>query len=399
MSAKPHISSSPAKIFRLQGVLCVCAFVGLLSVASARTDVVMLTSGERIIGEVLPQSNDEVLVLKSAFLGEISLPRSGIVRIEAHQTPENKAAKPMEVAGTESAPRRPKGDKPQGDKPRGDKPSAPEMATTTPPVREGEELKPTEAELKAADLVELAAAHQEETDFYQRVLGFTAPDSWKGNLKMGLNISSGDKQWTETALRGNLEIKEKGSPNFYRFTGSYTYRETEKSSGEKYKSTDRYDTTFTYRRSFREDWFLQNALGGRVDRVKGIDHEYQDTVGVGYKFKPVEKFEFLLGGGGGIEDYQSQDDDTRNGLNSVINVFQEMSWHPFARTSVVQKLNYYWNPESTEQYNYVVSAAVRLRLTDLLGFEFSYNQNYDNDIGNGNPKNDAVWRNALIVYF
>jgi len=38
-------------------------------------------------------------------------------------------------------------------------------------------------------------------------------------------------------------------------------------------------------------------------------------------------------------------------------------------------------------------------LTDLLGLEFSYNQNYDNDIGNGKPKNDAVWRNALIVYF
>ena len=72
---------------------------------------------------------------------------------------------------------------------------------------------------------------------------------------------------------------------------------------------------------------------------------------------------------------------------------------PFTRTSFVQKFNYYWEPDYTERYNYVLTAAVRIRLTDLLGFEFSYNRNYDNDIGNGNEKDDAVWRNALIVYF
>jgi hypothetical protein len=42
---------------------------------------------------------------------------------------------------------------------------------------------------------------------------------------------------------------------------------------------------------------------------------------------------------------------------------------------------------------------VRVRLTDLLGLEFSYNQSYDNDIGNGIPKDDAIWRNALVIYF
>jgi len=47
-----------------------------------------------------------------------------------------------------------------------------------------------------------------------------------------------------------------------------------------------------------------------------------------------------------------------------------------------------------------LTAAVRIRLTDLLGgFEFSSNQNYDNDTGNGHQKEDALWRNAWIVYF
>jgi putative salt-induced outer membrane protein YdiY len=378
------------------GSVCVCFGLLFASSLSARTDIVMLTSGERIMGEVLPQSNETTLVLKSALLGEISLPRSRVVRIEAFQSPESQVAQPTAVAVVEPVAAPPT-------------PAASEVAATPAPVKAVATptpvkavvaaTQPTEAEVKAAEMVEMAAIEQEEVDIYERILGFTAPDSWNGNVRMGMNISTGDKQWTETALRGNLEIKEKGSRNFYRLTGSYTYRETEKSNGDKYKSTDRYDATFTYRRSFDQDWFFQNALGGRVDQVKGIDHEFQDTVGIGYKLRPIEKFEVLFGGGGGIEDYQTTFDDTREGVNAVMNVFQELTWHPFSRTSVIQKFNYYWNPEATEQYNYVLSAAVRVRLTDLLGFEFSFNQNYDNDIGNGNPKDDAIWRNALVVYF
>jgi hypothetical protein len=137
----------------------------------------------------------------------------------------------------------------------------------------------------------------------------------------------------------------------------------------------------------------------RVDQIKGIDRELQELIGLGYKYRPSNQFELLFGGSGGVEKYEVNADDSRNGVNKVLNVFQEFTWKPFTRTSFVQKFNYYWEPDYTERYNYVISAAVRIRLTDLLGFEFSYNQNYDNDIGNGNEKNDAVWRNALIVYF
>jgi hypothetical protein len=93
-----------------------------------------------------------------------------------------------------------------------------------------------------------------------------------------------------------------------------------------------------------------------VDQVKGIDRELQDTIGIGYKYQPTKKLELLLGGGGGVEDYQTTFDDTRAGVNQVLNIFQEFTWRPFSRTSFIQKFNYYWNPEASEQYNYVISA-------------------------------------------
>ena len=89
--------------------------------------------------------------------------------------------------------------------------------------------------------VELAVA--EGWNFIEEFRDLKAPDSWKGNLSVGMNLSQGDSKWTETFLKGNLVIDPKESRNYYRFTGSYTYRETER-GGSTVKSTDRYDANF-----------------------------------------------------------------------------------------------------------------------------------------------------------
>lgn len=347
-----------------------CAVLGLFAALLsgsllAAPQIVSLSSGERLVGEVLPQSNDQVLVLKSNLLGEMTIQRAQIVAIEPQVIPAAKLASSANADSSKAA------------------------------------LKQVSNQVAIAEkMTEVEQILEEEQPLVDKLFAFKAPKAWDGNVRTGMNISSGDKQWTETALRGKLEIKQQGDPNFYRFTGSYTYRETERSNGDTYKSTDRYDGAFIYRRSFAGDnFFIQNSMSTRVDQVKGIDREVQELVGVGYKIKPSNQFELLFGASGGLEEYQTDSENTRNGVNQVLNVFEEFTWKPFTRTSFVQKFNYYWEPDYTERYNYVLTAAVRIRLTDLLGFEFSYNQNYDNDIGNGNEKSDAVWRNALIVYF
>lgn len=65
----------------------------------------------------------------------------------------------------------------------------------------------------------------------------------------------------------------------------------------------------------------------------------------------------------------------------------------------MHSFRYYINPQNTYQYSFLMKTALRVRMTDLLGFEFSYNKDYDNDTGAGNNKNDTRWLNALIVYF
>ncbi|HAV12838.1 MAG TPA: hypothetical protein DCX06_04990 [Opitutae bacterium] len=339
--------------------LCL-TFLGMSAMLCAAPKVIALDSGERVVGDLLPKSTDTTIFLQSALLGEISIPRKRVVKIEDQEVPL------VEVA--EKSKKKPI-------------PKAVETPT------------------KKVALTEEEIDHIEERRVIDTLRDFKAPDSWNGNLRLGLNLSQGDRKWTETYVRGNLEIKPKGSRNFYRFDGSYTYRESERSNGSSFKTTDKYDVNFTYRRTFYDNWFAQNSLGYRVDQIKGIDRELQESVGVGYKFKPNSKIEFLLGGGGGVEEFQAETDGTRLGWSPLVNVFQEATWKPWRRTSLVQKFNYYWNPENSEQFNYIMSAAIRFRLTDLVGLEFSYNKNFDNDIGNGDTKDDTQWRNALVVYF
>ena len=332
-------------------------FIGVAAYAGPTT--VTMHSGERIIGTLSPQSNETILVMQSAMLGELRLLKKDIASVEGQQL-ESVATKPQ------SQPK--------------------------PKVEPEPELEP-ELELSEE---EVAMIQQKRLiDQFREV---KTPKSWKGNLRMGMNLSRGDSRWTETFARGNLTIDPEESRNFYRFSGSYIYRETER-SGSVVKSTDRYDANFTYRRDLSEQWFLQNSIGGRADNIRGIDHEIQELVGVGYRVQPSDAWELIVGAGGGIEDFEASIEDSRTGLNPVANFFQEFTWRPLEKATFRQEFNYFVNPDNEEQYNYVFQAAFRYRITDLLGLEFSYNENFDNDVGDGSSKDDTNWRNAIIVYF
>ena len=323
-------------------------FIFALASANATLSVVALDTGEQLIGEILTQSSTITVIMRSPLLGEVKVPRARVISIRA------KDSKPPLIKSSSAA---------QG--------------------------KPKKTEESAIN---------EET-LLETLLDLKAPRYWSGNMRMGINLSQGDRKWQETYAKGKLEIDPKQSPNFYRFSGSYTYRQSERANGDEYKSTDKYNAEFIYRRSFFENWFTQNTLGYRADRVKGIDREIQVSAGIGYQYKPSNRFKFLLGGGAGVEKLDSNFGDSRADSSPFTNIFQEATWRPFKRTSVVQKFSYYWNPKDSNQFNYVLTAAVRVRFTELLGFEFSFNKSFDNDLGNSEAKDDTQWRNALVFYF
>lgn len=321
--------------------------------------VVTTKSGERVIGEVVPSSNEQTMVFKSSLLGELQIPVESILSQEPLSAKHNSQRPP----GQEAA-------------------DALDSADLGAPLPLSEE--------EAVDV--------KKENLLDRLADLQTPNSWKGNLRFGLDFGSGDSEWRQLYSKGNLVIDPEQEPNYYRFSGSYTYRTIDR-KGETVKATDRYDGNFTYRRDFGERFFFQNSLAGRVDQIKGIEHEIQELIGIGIRMKPFETVDIYLGGGGGIEDFKPDHDDTRAGINTVTNFFQELTWRPFEKASLAQEFNYFVSPSQTERFNYVLTTSFRYRLTDLLGFEISYNKNYDNDVGAGNVRDVTQWRNAIILYF
>ena len=320
---------------------------------------VQLKSGERLLGEVLPESNEQTLRLRSKILGELKLPRTSIASIK-----ELPAAKPAVVA----------------------KP-APKPAVAAKPAPK---IKVAEAESKKEESLDILNAFKE----------FKTPASWRGNLRIGVNFSTGDRLWSENYARGQLSIQPKGSRNFYRFGGSYSYRKNENSNGTTRVANDKFDVSILYRRNLSKGWFIQNSLGYRVDNVKGIDHEMKESIGAGYKFKLFKgKAEFNIGSGIGLEDFQaSKSNDLRNGQNYIANVFQEFSWKINKRTTLSQNFNYYKNLHDSNLYDFNFSSALRTRLTDVFGLELSCRKDFDSEVG-GKQKDDTQWRSALVIYF
>ena len=164
---------------------------------------------------------------------------------------------------------------------------------------------------------------------------------------------------------GKLEIDPKQSPNFYRFSGSYTYRQTERTNGKEFKATDKYTVSlFIAARSSKTG--LPKMRSDTVP-IKGIDREVQVSAGIGYEYRPSNRFKLIFGGGGGIEELEADFKDVLVGQYPLASIFQEATWRPLWRTSVIQKFSYYWDPEDSDQFNYLLTAAIRMRLTDLLG--------------------------------
>ena len=350
--------------------------------ADARAaDTILLKTGERLIGELLSEAGDDPVRIDSRALGALDIPRSAVARVE-----RTNATEPPESANQASA--------------------GPIVATDSA-VEAAKKAAPEAVQAGAAPRTEVASAGGETVDepdsgpgLLERIEALKAPKSWSGNVRVGVNLSRGDRRWQQTYARGNLVVRPEKSPSQYRFSGSYTYRENERPNGRTFKATDKYDGTFTYRRPFSERWFFQNALGGRVDQIKGIDYEIQEVLGLGYSFKPAKTLEFVVGAGGGGEYLEANfEPGTSGSVEPVMNVFQEFRWKPIERTSFSQEFSYYWSPDEASAYNYVIKTAFRIRLTDLFGLEFSFNQEFDNDTGPGEVEEDSQWRNALVVYF
>ena len=329
---------------------------------AGQTVKLTLETGEVLIGAQLPSKSEHHYALESSALGSISIPKDAVVLLE-------------ELGSLE--------------------PLASDSALEEDPALELAEIAP---QLPSAQKTSKLVNAEK---FQQVVSGLTdikTPLSWSGNLKLGVNLASGSSQYVQTFLRGKIKVQEADSPHAFGLSGEYNYRESERTSGEKYISSDRYSAEFTYRWLYSERWFLQNTYSLRTDNLKGIDNELKNLTGIGYRIPLTNTIEILLGSGVGMQNKFLNTNGTYSNNSFVLNFFQELEWNPSPKISLNQKVNYLQNPEDSYFYSYEILTAFNYRLSDFLGLEIRYSKNYDNNVQNGSG-DDTRLRNALTFYF
>lgn len=325
---------------------------------SADTFRFVLNSGEILIGESESLSTEDHYLIHSDILGVIKIPKE---KVASFTVVKDKSIEVILQAESSRV---------------AEKQSSGQMT----------EIKKVERGLQPNKI----------SGLYSKLQSFDTPKSWSGNLRIGMNLSFGDREYTHTYLRGKLKIEEEDSPHLFQLSGEYNYRENEHSNGSQYLSEDRYHLNFTYRWFFSESWFFQNASSYRTDKLKGIDNELQNISGFGYRKKFYDTLELLIGTGIGFQDRSVVGLSDESAL--IVNVFQELNWQPIERIKLNQTLNFFQNPNDLDIYNYKFILGFNYRLTDLLGFEIRYSMDFDNGITE-NVKEDSRFQNALIFYF
>ena len=324
---------------------------------SANSLKLVLNSGEILIGESKSLITEDYYLIKSDILGEMSIPKDKVQSFTILKKIETEAPEQLELA----------------------KASQNQLSDQSTEIKEVE-----------------ASKTQLITELYDKVKLIDAPKSWNGNLKLGMNLSFGDREYTHTYLRGNVKVQQEGSPHLFQLSGEYNFRETEQGDGTQNISEDRHHVNFIYRWFFSERWFFQNATSYRTDKLKGIDNELQNIVGYGYRTTFFDDLELLIGSGVGFQDRSIVGLAEESPV--ILNVFQELNWKPTKRVEFKQTLNFFQNPQEMDIYNYKITLGVNYRFTDLLGVEMRYFMDFDNGITE-NIKKDTRFENALIFYF
>lgn len=317
----------------------------------------VLTSGEILIGQSNSNITEEVYIINSDILGEISILKSNVKLFEVLKDIGNNEFEKLEIS--ESA--------------------------------NNSDIQKNEIKnIKNGPQVHLIS------DLYGKVKLLDAPKSWSGNLRIGMNLSFGDREYTHTYLRGKLKSKVRDSPHVFQLSGEYNFRETEQVDGSEYVSQDRYHLNFIYRWFYSDRWFFQNASSYRTDKLKGISNELQNILGLGYRSIFLDNLELLIGSGIGFQDRSILGITEESPL--VMNIFQELNWNPTNRIKLNQTLNFFQSPDESDIYNYEFILGFNYRFTELLGFEIRYFIDFDSGISES-IKKDSRFQNALIFYF
>ncbi len=230
---------------------------------------------------------------------------------------------------------------------------------------------------------------------------------WQTKIESGFALKSGRGDRLDINFRAESNLKRQR--NSYRAIGRYLYS---KANGA--TTTDRTEASFRWRRELDQRWFGQTNSSYLSAKVKGIDHNLEQNLGLGYQFLKSGKANASFGGG--LTGQYRQIHDAGDGQSLFGEVFQDFALKINDHFDIGQDFTAQYSPSgrnirllpnggiqiidtAVTNYKLALNAFLRGKLTQALSLALRYEYEYDNTYVNESERADQRITTSLGYSF
>lgn len=203
-------------------------------------------------------------------------------------------------------------------------------------------------------------------------------ERWRGTIELGYQQQSGRSNATSYSARadsertaGNLDTKVSGRMLY--------------GKQDDVVSTDRYDASLRFRYELSKRAFAQSLSSYNTDRVKGIDRNFEQNIGAGYRLFKSLRHEANIGLG--ATGQMRKADGITEDKKLLGEFFQDYTYHFSGRLSFLQDTNFQYSPKyvsngerDVPNYRFRFNAALQGKISERVSLNLRYEYEYDNTV-------------------
>lgn len=233
------------------------------------------------------------------------------------------------------------------------------------------------------------------------------PKPWKGSIEFGFQQQSGQRDTLNLNLRALAELKH--GPNNLQMEGRVLYGEQQSRA-----NVDRSDASFRWRRNLSPDFFTQTVTSYSRDNIRGIEHNWEQNVGAGYRLYSAE--DHTLNVGAGLTGQYRSNRGVEPGTYGLVEVFQDYTYRINGRFTLRQNTVAQYTPDGQGAFiiipnqprvtrdgepNYKIrfNTALQGKITERISLNVRYEYEYDNAIVAINAEGDQRITSSLGYAF
>lgn len=216
--------------------------------------------------------------------------------------------------------------------------------------------------------------------------------SWKKEISLGYNKSSGNTESSQLTLAAFINRKTKHDE--FTIKGNIYYSSSnEIMDAQRWFAMVRNDFNF-----WENKWYNFYKLDADHDRFANVDYRLIPSTGIGYRFSDTLKWKAMIEGGLGFE-HTSYRDATKNSGEATLvgRGFLEKKF--FDNLSITQDITLYPSLEDRGQFRLHSETSFISPMNEKLSLRFSFVDDYDSDPAGNIKKNDLRLISSLVYSF